>query len=183
MGQASPPPQPPGCHVFLCVCACWCSLLRDSAITKSNPMFPWRNQWIKNYLCESLCVCAWRIFQSSKKEVCLFSHQYSACVILYVCGMCGLHVAKSERNTDLDRYVRSQIHSFLLHFLFMTFSYLSPDKWGEYLRTCTRFSSLYEKPPGADKLAFFVRVQPIPEFVCSYKHSSHFISACFYYFS
>lgn len=71
------PLPPPGCHVRVCVC--WCSLQGDSAITKSNPVFLWRNQWIQNYLCGSVCVCVY-----GQAGVLFISVLCSACHPAYV---------------------------------------------------------------------------------------------------
>lgn len=83
------------------VCVCWCSfwLQRDSVITKSNPVLPRRNQWIRNDLCASRCVCACLqvYLLELPKNMRLFLHALF-CVCFCLCALVrrGLNTAKSS---------------------------------------------------------------------------------------
>lgn len=103
MGHAPPATRVPRVfRAYVCVLMFTLATERDSAITKSNPALPWRNQWIKNYLCASLlvyvqspvCVCMCVSKSASfraPRNRCAYSHMHYSeceCVSVRARGMC-----------------------------------------------------------------------------------------------
>ena len=90
------------------------------------------------------------------------------CDCVYLCDMCACYAwAECCKKHKLQEKYSSGNLIFLhccvsglkftlffsTFFLPLNFSYLSPDKWGDYLLACIRFTSVYESPL-RDKLAF-----------------------------
>lgn len=103
-----------------------------------------------------VCMCApvCNLFRAPRNRCAYFCVREIVCMcVIDVLVMRGLNAAKSsncERNAALGIlfsliavcHLSNSLFFFLLHFVLLNFSYLSRDKWGDYLLTCIRFYRL-----------------------------------------
>lgn len=113
--------------------------------------------FVYRFVCTCIPVCKW-VF----KTVGVLIHTciaLSVCACLCKCVVCVIPMRglNSEKSSNCRRIITHEnlvfshwcmsglkFTLFLLHFFLVNFSYLSPDKYADYLLTCVWFTSLYK---------------------------------------